>query len=69
MKRSWKTSLGGILTALAAGLTQKPDALGEWTQPVAGILAIVGPLLIGMSARDNNVSSEDAGAKPKPGGP
>lgn len=65
MFTSWKTSLGGILTALGAGLLGA-NALG-WMPPqwqarfmLAGwLLTILGPAITGVFARDNNVTSED----------
>ncbi len=60
MKASWKTTLAGILMALGSfALTL--DA--EWAKLAGPILLGVGGLLGGVSARDNGVSSEEAGAK------
>lgn len=62
MKASWKTTLAGILMiliALATGI--KGLALGapvDWAAVVAEVIAAVGLL----AARDNDVSSEKAGA-------
>jgi hypothetical protein len=58
--KSWKTSLGAILAALGMGLKNHPK-----TAPWADVVQTIGIVLIGASARDNNVSSEEAGAKPK----
>lgn len=64
--KSWKTSilgLGAILTAIGAALTAVFDADPATTVNIEGtftaIMAGVGLLF----ARDNNVSSEDAGVK------
>jgi hypothetical protein len=57
---SWKTTLGGLLTAAGGALAHAGNpyltAFGE-------ILLIVGPIVLGASARDNSVTSEQAGAK------
>jgi len=66
MKGSWKTTALGILGGLAliipavyALLTGDASIAETWDILVAGI-AMIG---IGKKARDNDVSSEDAGAK------
>ncbi len=61
MKKSWKTTLGGILSATGLGLKNAPPNVAQW----ADLITILGTLLLGFSARDNNVSSEDAGAVKK----
>jgi len=59
MIKSWKTTLAGALAALGAFfLTQ--DFAGA--QFIGAILAAAGPFFTGLFARDNDVSSEDAGA-------
>lgn len=58
---SWKTTLFGALAALGTYLATVQDP--EWLQYVGKGLVMVGPLLLGLFARDNNVSSEQAGAK------
>lgn len=58
---SWKTSLGAIL--VAAGYIV--ESLGEPT--IAKILTGGGTTLIGLAARDNTVSSEEAKATPAVG--
>ncbi len=58
--KSWKTTFGGFLSAIGITLSQSSDkVLG----PIGAILMAVGTLLIGYAARDNSVSSEEAGAK------
>ena len=64
--KSWKTTVAGILTALipalsavSAYLDGDPLTTPDWGLAIAGITAGIGLLF----ARDNNVSSEDAGAK------
>ena len=58
---SWKTTLGGILSALGGILIQINEP--AWCKTLGQILLAAGPTVIGMSARDNSVSSEKAGAK------
>ena len=58
--KSWKTTVGGILLGVGTPLA----AAGEGIYKTVGvILSTVGGLLVGLSARDNNKSSEDVGAK------
>ena len=61
--KSWKTSLGGIVAAAGIALRDNPK-----TAAYAPIVEGLGVFLIGMSARDNKVSSEQVGAgiTPKP---
>ena len=59
--KSWKTTLGGILLALGtplAGLVEE-----SWVKYVGIGLMTLGGLLVGVQARDHNVSSEDEGVK------
>lgn len=58
-KKSWKTTLGGILAAIGAGMRAHPKT-AEYSQ----FAEMAGFLLMGVAARDNGVTSEDAGAKP-----
>ena len=59
-KSSWKTTVGGILLGVGAPLA----AGGEGIYSTIGtVMMAVGGVLLGVSARDSNVSSEDAGVK------
>lgn len=66
MNGSWKTSaagIGAVLVAVGSALTamfdNDPATLPDWGAVVAALIAGIGLLF----ARDNNVSSEAAGAK------
>lgn len=65
MKSSWKTTaagIGAILVAVGSALTATFDAdpatVADWGAVVAAIIAGAGLIM----ARDNNVTSEQAGA-------
>lgn len=58
--KSWKTSLGGILTALGISLTQMEGP--EWLSAAGAATAAIGSLITALFARDNDKSSEDVGA-------
>ena len=59
-RKSWKTTLGGILLAIAPLIPQLLPEPWHWLQAAA---ASMGGLILGTAARDNDVTSEDAGAK------
>lgn len=59
--KSWKTTLGGILAAIGTGLQGVKDP--SWVALIGQVLGGIGVLVMGMAARDNSVTSEDAGAK------
>jgi NAD/NADP transhydrogenase beta subunit len=58
---SWRTSLGGIIGAVGAILMQvsTPPRCATLGHALAGLATVI----IGLSARDANVSSEQQGAK------
>ena len=64
--KSWKTTalgilagIGGIITQITALLDGKEEPVFSWDLLLAS-LAVLG---LGAISRDNNVTSEDAGAK------
>lgn len=66
MKKSWKTTTFGILTAIVAVLgavgaviDDDPKTNPDWGTVVAAVTSGLGLAF----ARDNNVTSEQAGAK------
>jgi sulfite exporter TauE/SafE len=61
-KTSWKTTVGGVAGSLGTilGATAHDDVM----KGIAAIVGGIGILLLGLAARDNNVTSEQAGAKP-----
>lgn len=66
MKKSWKTTLAGWAAAVGLGLTEvaKYFDADAATVPQWGLVIAAFATLIGFSmARDNDVSSESAGAK------
>jgi hypothetical protein len=58
--KSWKTTLGGIILALAPVAKQLLTPDYYW---VSEALLALGGLIVGVAARDNGVSSEQANAK------
>ena len=59
-KSSWKTTLGGMLLAAAPVSAGLLPPQWHW---VGDALAALGALILGGSARDNGVTSEQAGAR------
>ena len=62
--KSWKTTLCGALAALGAYLITVPDP--AWLATVGKVLVGLGTAAIGFFARDNSVTSKDAGATNDP---
>lgn len=60
MLKSWKTTLAGLISLAAAIVPAFWPEHTATMAKVAGVAASVGLL----AARDNNVTSEQAGAKP-----
>lgn len=60
-KSSWKTTAGGI--AGSVGTIVASMAHDDVMRGIAAIVSGAGLLLLGLAARDNNVTSEQAGAK------
>lgn len=65
--KSWKTTLSGIAgivgllgSALAAQFDADPTTVAQWAVVIPAVIASAGLLF----ARDNNVSSEQAGVNP-----
>ena len=56
--KSWKTSLGGALTALGLAVVAIDP---EWTK-MGLLIAAGGAFVNGLFGRDNNVTSKEAGA-------
>ena len=67
MKASWKTTLAGILAIVGAGITLVAipilDGNPDTAPQFAEFISIAAAGFVGLFARDNDVSSEKAGAK------
>ncbi len=64
---SWRTSLAGLLAAIAASIPEIQKAIdgNEATVPQWGlVISAIGLAAVAFFARDNKVTSEQAGAKP-----
>lgn len=59
--KSWKTTIGAALIALGAAITQIDPTWAKW----GGLIGAAGGFFGLLFARDNNVTSEQAGAKPE----
>ena len=60
MKTSWKTTLSGLISAVGAYLKTQTDP--AWLATLGNLLTYAGLAGMGIFARDNNVTSEQAGA-------
>lgn len=56
---SWMPKLGGVLAIIGVGLKKHPV-----TAPWSELVESIGVGILGFSVRQNNVTSEEAGAKP-----
>lgn len=61
MQKSWKTTLAGAIGALGVYLSSQSQY--SWAPTAGQILTGLGTFLIGMFARDKDVSSEQQGLK------
>jgi len=61
MNSSWKTTLCGILGALCVGMSQIPELAPLWAK-ICALLGATFPNVGLLFARDNKVTSEQAGA-------
>lgn len=58
--KSWKTTLAGAIAAVGAYLVANETGAAH---TVGQVMVGLGPFLVGLFARDNNVTSEQVGAK------
>lgn len=67
MMKSWKTTLGGLLSGLGGLLLLLPETNSSATllRHAGALLLALGTSITGLAARDNNKTSEDVGAKPQ----
>lgn len=66
MKKSWRTSLSGVFAGIVLLLGQAQTLLDDdpHTNPeYTVIMAAVGMISLGLNARDESVTSEQAGAQ------
>ena len=59
-KSSWKTTVGGLLIAAGQAVPSLLPPAWHW---LSGTFTGLGGIVLGMAARDNNVSSEAAGVR------
>lgn len=66
--KSWKTTIGGLLSAIGTAIVGANVALELVTPPellwIGYLMSAIGPVLLGTSARDANRSSQDHGLRP-----
>lgn len=69
MKKSWKTTIGGSLTAAgvvllgAIAMDWMPQKVKTGFMITGFVMTAAGALTNGLFGRDNNVTSEEAGSK------
>lgn len=70
---SWRTLVFGLLTAVGGAILGAyttglidPGSLPVWIKSIAVLMTVIGPAGLGVVARDDKVSSEEAISKPKP---
>lgn len=51
--KNWKTTLFGGITAAGLGLSQSAEPI---LQTIGQILSVIGPILLGIFAKDGNVT-------------
>jgi hypothetical protein len=51
--KNWKTTLFGAITAAGMGMSQSSEAI---VQTIGQILAVLGPILLGIFSKDANVT-------------
>lgn len=68
-RRSWKTTWSAVIGACGAALLVayndgylSVDELPKWAKLVFELMAVLGTAATGVFARDNNVTSDEAGA-------
>lgn len=59
--KSWRTTIGGALLAIGSIMVQV--SAPEWVSTLGGACVSVGGLIMGVHARDNKVTSKEAGAE------
>ena len=66
-KVSWKTTIGGLFSAVGAAIIGANVALELATPPwllwAGYLISSIGPVLLGVSARDSDKSSQDHGVR------
>jgi len=66
-KVSWKTTVGGLFSAVGAAIVGANIALElvtpSWLLWTGYLISAIGPVLLGTSARDANKSSQDHGVR------
>lgn len=50
--KNWKTTLFGAIISVGAGMATQPGSVGT----IGQVIGIVGPLLLGIVAKDSNVT-------------